>query len=199
MQQSAAPTCGCRSAPALVLLSAGAAGAAGASLNHSQPPSRPSHCLLQELQDLASISSPETAAASRTAAALRQRRVAIRLCRASYDLLTSFLQLPRQLAMLGIVNERIKFEVLTRYCHNTAMVPLLCAPMLCLPACYRSGMLSMLPTDPLASWQLASQRACAPCNCVPALRRCLRGSLPRLLSWQAWRRTLRLGPCRLMW
>ncbi|KAI3425901.1 hypothetical protein D9Q98_007874 [Chlorella vulgaris] len=70
-----------------------------------------SNLRVQELQDLASISSPETAAASRTAAALRQRRVAIRLCRASYDLLTSFLQLPRQLAMLGIVNERIKFEV----------------------------------------------------------------------------------------
>lgn len=47
---------------------------------------------LQELQDLAGISSAESPAASRTATALRQRRVAIRLCQASYDLLTQALQ-----------------------------------------------------------------------------------------------------------
>jgi len=66
---------------------------------------------LQELQDLASISSPDGIPASRTATALRQRRLSIRLCRASYDLLTQFLQSTRQLVMLGIVNEHIKFEV----------------------------------------------------------------------------------------
>ncbi|EFN55699.1 hypothetical protein CHLNCDRAFT_133982 [Chlorella variabilis] len=69
-----------------------------------------SNLRMQELQDLASISSAEAAAASRTASALRSRRLSIRLCRASYDLLTQFLQGPKQLVMLGIVNEHIKFE-----------------------------------------------------------------------------------------
>lgn len=46
----------------------------------------------QELQDLAGITSAEALGASRTATALRQRRVSIRLCRASYDLLTQHLQ-----------------------------------------------------------------------------------------------------------
>lgn len=73
------------------------------------PPHRPSTCP-QELQDLASIPSAEAIGSSRTAAALRQRRLSIRLCRASYDLLTHFLQLPRQLVILSIVNEHIKFE-----------------------------------------------------------------------------------------
>ncbi|KAL4432555.1 hypothetical protein ABPG77_000492 [Micractinium sp. CCAP 211/92] len=66
---------------------------------------------MQELQDLASIPSAEAIGSSRTAAALRQRRLSIRLCRASYDLLTHFLQSPRQLVILSIVNEHIKFEV----------------------------------------------------------------------------------------
>ena len=54
-------------------------------------------------------------AASRTATALRQRRLAIRLCRPAADLLTHFLQAsPRQLLMLGIVNEHIQLEVSKR-------------------------------------------------------------------------------------
>lgn len=117
------------------------------------PHLHPPFISLQELQDLAGITSTEAAAASRTASALRQRRLSIRLCRASYDLLTQHLQvghsvyvwalcsllaamlvavsplplrrpcarsahLPssihqvsKQLAMLGVVNEHIKFEV----------------------------------------------------------------------------------------
>lgn len=78
--------------------------ATGAASLH-RPPAR-----LQELQDLASIPSAEAIGASRTASALRQRRLSIRLCRASYDLLTHFLQSPRQLVILSIVNEHVKFE-----------------------------------------------------------------------------------------
>ena len=50
------------------------------------------HLPVQELQDLASIPSAEVVPQSRTASALRQRRLSVRLCRASYDLLTHFLQ-----------------------------------------------------------------------------------------------------------
>lgn len=47
---------------------------------------------MQALTDLAGISSQEAIASSRTAAALRGQRFAIRLCRASYELLAQHLQ-----------------------------------------------------------------------------------------------------------
>jgi hypothetical protein len=75
------------------------------------PPLPPPPSPFQELRDLAGITAPEGIAASRTAAALRSRRIAIRLCRASYDLLAQHLQQPRQMVVLGIVNEHLAFEV----------------------------------------------------------------------------------------
>lgn len=57
----------------------------------------------QALTDLAGISSQEAIAASRTAAALRGRRFAIRLCRASYELLAQHLQVRTVVCVVGFV------------------------------------------------------------------------------------------------
>lgn len=77
--------------------------------SHTCPVSRPStHAssaraclLLQALTDLAGISSQEAIASSRTAAALRGQRFAIRLCRASYELLAQHLQVGRLRLVAG--------------------------------------------------------------------------------------------------
>ncbi|XP_073001690.1 transcription initiation factor TFIID subunit 5 isoform X2 [Typha latifolia] len=67
---------------------------------------------LRDLQKLEGILSPSHLEEMELAQSLRQSKVKIKLCEYSYDLLLQYLQKTQSLAMLGVINEHINFEVL---------------------------------------------------------------------------------------
>ncbi|OAY80646.1 Transcription initiation factor TFIID subunit 5 [Ananas comosus] len=66
---------------------------------------------LRDLQKLEGILSPSHLEEMELARTLRQSKVKIKLCEYSYDLLLQYLQKTQSIAMLGIINEHINFEV----------------------------------------------------------------------------------------
>ncbi|XP_042470278.1 transcription initiation factor TFIID subunit 5 [Zingiber officinale] len=66
---------------------------------------------LRDLQKLEGILSPSHLEEMELARSLRQNKVRIKICEYSYDLLLQYLQKTQSFSILGIVNERINFEV----------------------------------------------------------------------------------------
>nr|XP_009411258.1 PREDICTED: transcription initiation factor TFIID subunit 5 isoform X1 [Musa acuminata subsp. malaccensis] len=66
---------------------------------------------LRDLQKLEGILSPSHLEEMELARSLRQNKVKIKICQYAYDLLLQYLQKTQSLTILGIINERINFEV----------------------------------------------------------------------------------------
>ncbi|CAL9151276.1 transcription initiation factor TFIID subunit 5 isoform X3 [Musa acuminata AAA Group] len=66
---------------------------------------------LRDLQKLEGILSPSHLEEMELACSLRQNKVKIKICQYAYDLLLQYLQKTQSLTILGIINERINFEV----------------------------------------------------------------------------------------
>ncbi|WOL13509.1 transcription initiation factor TFIID subunit 5 isoform X1 [Canna indica] len=66
---------------------------------------------LRDLQKLEGLLSPSHLEEMELARSLRQNKVKIKICEYSYDLLLQYLQKTQSLTILGIINERINFEV----------------------------------------------------------------------------------------
>ncbi|KAJ4810576.1 Transcription initiation factor TFIID subunit 5 [Rhynchospora pubera] len=66
---------------------------------------------LRDLQKLEGILSPSHLEEMELARLWRQNKVKIRLCQYSYELLVQYLHKTQSLAMLGVINEHINFEV----------------------------------------------------------------------------------------
>jgi transcription initiation factor TFIID subunit 5 len=66
---------------------------------------------LRDLQKLEGILSPSHLEEMELARLSRQNKVKIRLCQYSYELLVQYLHKTKSLAMLGVINQHINFEV----------------------------------------------------------------------------------------
>ncbi|KAJ8461763.1 hypothetical protein OPV22_034689 [Ensete ventricosum] len=66
---------------------------------------------LRDLQKLEGVLSPSHLEEMELARSLRQNKVKIKICQYAYDLLLQYLQKTQSLTILGIINERINFEV----------------------------------------------------------------------------------------
>ncbi|KAL5715724.1 Transcription initiation factor TFIID subunit 5 [Ranunculus cassubicifolius] len=68
---------------------------------------------LRDLQNLEGVLCPSHLEEMEFAHSLRQRKVNIKICQYSYELLLQYLHKTQSITMLGIINEHINFQVKT--------------------------------------------------------------------------------------